>query len=278
MNSCPETMFELKSKILRLLKEDEEFRYAIAGLIGLEEILKRLDKHDEKFNIILKRLDEHSHRFEEHDRKFNEILKRLDEHSRRFEEYDKKFAEIMSRLSEHDRKFNEIMSRLSEHDRKFNEVMTRLSEHDRKFNEIVAEIRDIRRELREIRAYMERTSLTLEEEAWEVLSFKLRKMGIDVKLSRLMLPDLEINIYGVKGDLCVVGEASIRAGIGIVESMNEKVEKLKRKYPEYLRKRVLKVIYTMWATEDAVEEAKKRRIWLVRTLKELTTPTIQSIY
>ena len=228
-------MFELKSKILRLLKEDEEFRYAIAGLIGLEEILKRLDKHDEKFNIILKRLDEHSHRFEEHDRKFNEILKRLDEHSRRFEE------------------------------------------HDRKFNEIVAEIRDIRRELREIRAYMERTSLTLEEEAWEVLSFKLRKMGIDVKLSRLMLPDLEINIYGVKGDLCVVGEASIRAGIGIVESMNEKVEKLKRKYPEYLRKRVLKVIYTMWATEDAVEEAKKRRIWLVRTLKELTTPTIQFI-
>jgi len=92
-----------------------------------------------------------------------------------------------------------------------------------------------------------------------------------------MLPDLEINIYGVKGDLCVVGEASIRAGIGIVESMNEKVEKLKRKYPEYLRKRVLKVIYTMWATEDAVEEAKKRRIWLVRTLKELTTPTIQFI-
>jgi len=34
---------ELKSKILRLLREDEEFRYAVAGLIGLEEILKRID-------------------------------------------------------------------------------------------------------------------------------------------------------------------------------------------------------------------------------------------
>ena len=33
---------ELKSEILRLLREDEEFRYAVAGLIGLEEILKRL--------------------------------------------------------------------------------------------------------------------------------------------------------------------------------------------------------------------------------------------
>lgn len=36
---------ELKSRIFRLLREDEEFRYAVAGLIGLEEILKRLDRH-----------------------------------------------------------------------------------------------------------------------------------------------------------------------------------------------------------------------------------------
>jgi len=41
-------MSELKSEILRLLKEDEEFRYAVAGLIGLEEILKRLDRHEKE--------------------------------------------------------------------------------------------------------------------------------------------------------------------------------------------------------------------------------------
>jgi hypothetical protein len=37
---------ELKSRILKLLKEDEEFRYTVAGLLGLEEILKRLDRHE----------------------------------------------------------------------------------------------------------------------------------------------------------------------------------------------------------------------------------------
>jgi hypothetical protein len=37
---------DLKSRILKLLREDEEFRYAVAGLIGLEEILKRLDRHE----------------------------------------------------------------------------------------------------------------------------------------------------------------------------------------------------------------------------------------
>ena len=38
-------MESLKSEILRLLEEDEELRYAVAKLIGPEEILKRLDGH-----------------------------------------------------------------------------------------------------------------------------------------------------------------------------------------------------------------------------------------
>ena len=29
---------ELRSRIIKLLKEDEEFRYMVAGLIGLEDI------------------------------------------------------------------------------------------------------------------------------------------------------------------------------------------------------------------------------------------------
>ena len=37
---------ELKRRIIKLLKEDEEFRYMVAGLIGLEEILKKLDRNE----------------------------------------------------------------------------------------------------------------------------------------------------------------------------------------------------------------------------------------
>jgi hypothetical protein len=46
---------KLKHEILNLLKEDLEFRYAVAGLIGLEEILKRLDKYGE---ILIKHTEE----------------------------------------------------------------------------------------------------------------------------------------------------------------------------------------------------------------------------
>jgi hypothetical protein len=50
---------ELKAKIFALLREDEEFRYAVAGMLGLDEILRRLEKHDERFEEILRRLDKH---------------------------------------------------------------------------------------------------------------------------------------------------------------------------------------------------------------------------
>jgi len=116
---------EFKEKLLNLLEKDREFRYAVAGLIGLDEILKRLDKHDEKFNEILTVLKEHTARLEEHDRKFNGILSRLDEH-------DRKFNQVIARLEEHDKKFNEILERLDRHEnflKSYGRELIRLRRH-----------------------------------------------------------------------------------------------------------------------------------------------------
>lgn len=56
----------IKREVLRLLREDEEFRYAVAGMIGLDEILKRFKVYDEKFEEILKRLDRHEEELVRH--------------------------------------------------------------------------------------------------------------------------------------------------------------------------------------------------------------------
>jgi len=48
-----ESQAELKSRILKLLREDEEFRYAVAGLLGLEELLARLDRHEKVLEELL---------------------------------------------------------------------------------------------------------------------------------------------------------------------------------------------------------------------------------
>ncbi|BES81836.1 hypothetical protein [Pyrodictium abyssi] len=68
---------ELKQRLLRLLEEDEEFRPAVAGLVGLREILEELRwlrrkslEHDKRFEAIEEKLSEH-------DGKLDEINKRL---------------------------------------------------------------------------------------------------------------------------------------------------------------------------------------------------------
>ena len=92
---------------MELLKKDEEFRLAVAGLIGLEGILKRLEKHDEKFNEVIRRLDRHEEIFKEHNVKFNEILERLDRHEEILERHEKE----MIRLREDMNKGFELVNR-----------------------------------------------------------------------------------------------------------------------------------------------------------------------
>ena len=88
-------MFRLKSEILRLLREDEEFRYAVAGLIGLEEILKKLDRHEElvRHRKELVRLRED----------MNKVLERLDRHEEELVRHGEeliRLREDMNRLRE----------------------------------------------------------------------------------------------------------------------------------------------------------------------------------
>ena len=90
-------MESLKSEILRLLKEDEEFRYAVAGLIGLEEVLKRLDRHEAqlvKLREDMNRLREDMNKLRED---MNKGFRRYDEELARLREDMNKGFELLRR-------------------------------------------------------------------------------------------------------------------------------------------------------------------------------------
>ena len=70
---------EEKLRILKTLEEDLEFRYAMAGAIGLSEVLKRLDSIEAKIEEHSKVLREHSRRLEEHSKRIEELSKRIEE-------------------------------------------------------------------------------------------------------------------------------------------------------------------------------------------------------
>ena len=201
------------------------------------------------------------------------------------------FRDIMERLEEHDRKFNEILEEIREireeqarHTRILEEHTKRLEEHDRKFNEILEEIREIREELKAHREILREHSIllhryitTMEEEAHEVIAYRLRERGILVELSILTLPDLEVNVYGASDDVCVVGETAVRLGRKKVEELEEKLRILRSRYPSFLRRRVIPVLYVMRATDEAIRRARDRGIWVLTASKELVSLPSRSI-
>ena len=87
---------ELKKRIIELLREDEEFRLAVVGLLGLDAILLELKRLREDFNRFVE-LEEK--RWGENRLRWEELNKRWEENSRRWEEARKRFEAIEAELA-----------------------------------------------------------------------------------------------------------------------------------------------------------------------------------
>jgi len=105
----------LKKKMLKLLKEDEEFRYAVAGLLGLDTILSELRKLREDFSKYVeleeRRWEENSKRWEENNRRWEENNKRWEENLRKWEETNRRWEENARRWEENNRRWEEAYKR-----------------------------------------------------------------------------------------------------------------------------------------------------------------------
>ena len=199
----------LKKEFLELLEKDLEFRYTVAGYLGLSEILRRLDK----------------------------------------------IAEEQVRLREEQVRLMEEQIKLRED-----------------FNKILLRIERIEDRLSRVERTLEKLTIDVEDEAKSVLKVKLRELGISLELTSLILPGLEINIYGASDDVCVIGEATVRAGTKLVDELIEKIEKLKTNYPNLLRKKVILVIYTSLPMIELIEKSKEKGIWLLKATEEFFKP------
>lgn len=97
---------EFKERLLRLLREDVEFRHAVTGLIGLEEIIKRLDKFGE---AIIKLREEITKGFETYNNDFKqfreEIIKGFKKYDIEFEKMRKDTLNTIKSFEKYDKEF-----------------------------------------------------------------------------------------------------------------------------------------------------------------------------
>jgi len=146
----------LKSRMLRLLKEDEEFRYAVAGLLGLEEILKRLDRNEQELvrlrEDMAKMFEKHEERFarieEEIRRIWQEIAKLREDMLKGFERHDRE----IQRLIEETNKLREDMIKgFERHDlelaRLREDMVKGFERHDREIERLTEELTKLREDM-----------------------------------------------------------------------------------------------------------------------------------
>jgi hypothetical protein len=225
----------LKEEILRLIKEDEEFRYAIIGLLGLH----RLDK-------------------------IEEAILRLTENIAKLADLQ---AKTEARLAKVEERLFKVEERLEEHDKKFVTIEERLEEYDKKFNAILEELKGLRLVTDEISVTIgsltRRYGKDLEKTILKIYKDQLIQMGINPdNAKRFRYIDKE-GKYGIKGkeyefdivvsdDAIDVIEVKTHASKDDVEWFNDKVERVKSEFGKPIRRKVMVAVHI---DEDALDRA-----------------------
>jgi chromosome segregation ATPase len=219
-------MDKLKEEFLKLLDRDLEFRYAVAGYLGLSEILKRLDRLEEGQNKLwenqnrlweeVKSLREGQNKLWENQNKLWENQNRLWEEIKALREGQNKLWENQNKLWEEIKALREGQNRLWENQNKLLEELKSLREGQNKLwenqNKLWEEVRGLKVTQARLAATIDRLTITIEEESLDVVGRRLKdELGLDIKLGRIFVDDKEINIYGSSDDICVIGEATVQA-------------------------------------------------------------------
>ncbi len=230
---------ELKREFLELLEKDKEFRYAVAGYLGLSEIMRKLDLVVER----IAKLEEGQKRIWENIERLWEEIKELREDQRRLWEEVRELGRGQERLwkevrglSESQRKLWEEVRELRKGQEKLWREVRELSESQRRLWEEVRELRReqgrLWREVRGLRYNFEQlgraVGMTLDHYTASFLKRYLMDMGypepkieVDVKF-RYEGGYLEVNVFCE--DPLLVGE--VTTYLGTVDEAKSELEKL----------------------------------------------------
>lgn len=284
---------KLKEEIFRLLKEDLEFRYAVAGLIGLEEILRRLDSHEETIRRLWEEvaklreemvkgferhdeiLERHSAEiarlredmvkgFERHDRILEkhsaEIVRLREEMAKGFERHDKILAELREDMVKGFERYDEILERHSAEIVKLRKDMLEgFRRHDELLMRHGEELARFRRHLDALGA---RWGLMNEEAFREGLRGVLRETGLRVERWEHFDEDGYVHGYPsmVEVDVAVVDGKPVLVEVKSHVRRSD-VYELKRKaelYEKVTGRKAARLIVVSPYIEDEALEACKR--------------------
>jgi len=295
---------KLKKEFLELLEKDVEFRYTVAGYLGLSEILKRLDRLGEGQNKLweeVKNLREGQNKLWENQNRLWEEVKNLREgqnklwenQNKLWEEARKLWVEVKGLRENQEKLWIEVRG-LRENQEKLWIEVKELREDQKKLwvevkglrenqEKLWIEVKELREDQRKLRASFESfgkaLGVTLEDYTASLVKLMLEDMGYpDVEVGRKPLlfngEIYEINIFCEEP--LTVGEVTLY--IGDLDEARRELEKLQKRIEVAEKvtgkKATLKILAVANTSKEILDylktEAKKQNIKLVYG-KELIT-------
>ncbi len=101
--------------------------------------------------------------------------------------------------------WNEIVA-IKEEQKNLKEEQIKLRED---FNKMLTLINRMNARFSRVERTPEKLTIDVEDEAKSFLKNRLMEMGVNVNLTSLVLPELELDIYSVSDDVCVIGEVAL---------------------------------------------------------------------
>ena len=244
---------ELKSEILRLLKEDEEFRYAVAGLLGLSEILKRLDALTEE-QVSLRK---------EQTKIWEELRLLREDMVNGFKRHDEILAKLREDMIKGFERHEEEISMLRKDFNKMLEVVRGLQEGHMRLERAYKRLESAM--LTGFRDMSRFAGLTFEEFVRRFLTAGLRGAGeipVDAELRKAVIEGEEVNLF--LEEPLIVGEITAYAeSVDEVHKLLRKAEIVKERYGREPRKLLIILTAPSSVARDLMSMAEEKGVELV---------------
>ncbi|MCS6769335.1 MAG: hypothetical protein NZ570_02735 [Candidatus Caldarchaeum sp.] len=285
----------LRKSFIKLLEEDREFRYTVAGYLGLAEVLKRLDSIEqeikslregqEKLWDILNQLWEGLNKLWEEVKSLREGQEKLWESSNKLWEGQNKLWESSNKLWEEVRSLREEQEKLLEGQNMLWEEVRSLRDGQNKLwegqNKLWEEVKGLKLAVadldssvkflaKQVGALSDTIGFGLEDIAKVVVpGWLLRHEGIavDGELERRWFivdgEEVEVNLYG-EGEregrrLVIVGDAKSRIYRREVEDFDEAAEKVAK----VVGRELYKFLFGYLIHPSAEDEGRRRKVALI---------------
>jgi len=284
---------EIKSKIIKMLKEDEEFRYLIAGLLGLEDLresIRRLitavAKNTEQIADLRAAVSDLKNAVADLKGAVEVHSKQIADLRDAVSDLKNAVAELMCSVEVHSKQIADLRDSVSDLKNAVAELRSTVEVHSKQIADLRAAVSDLKnaveahgkrisrleKEVRFIRSSLENITISIEEEANEYIKYILSQRGIKLETGPVFFDEkYEFDIYGSNGAITIIGDAKTRVGANTVRRLVDRVKRVSMMWPDKFRGRVIVVLYCLRAIPGAVDEAEKHGVWLIESMREKTS-------